>query len=151
LSRAVHCKKDEGEKGSLWFNCKTNLSPSPTIQSSLQNCRPLRLRKDIRDKWDKDDSPLQVQFVALQAILGLQATIQVDWEDLWAALEAGYPDKDVFVSSISSIVKMFMDCLMVKLEDSENEAWTEKFLEEVMTDGRLLIAIGVCIFIKNHL
>lgn len=95
---------------------------------------------DLREIWEKADSPPQKSIAALRDLLGLPVAIQLDFTILWSELQKYYPDQNTFVPSITAVVETWTDCLARRLADDANAAWTEQLLEHVNRSGRTLKA-----------
>ncbi|KIX00629.1 uncharacterized protein Z518_09694 [Rhinocladiella mackenziei CBS 650.93] len=105
----------------------TGLSTSQVLTGS----RPLQIRKDIRDVYDKDDTPVQKSFKKLAQILGYPVSCNVEWLFIWAELGSGYADRATFVPEVARVVETWADTLSQRLEDNRFESWTEEFLSKV--------------------
>lgn len=84
--------------------------------------------------------------VRLNEVLGLEVTIDLEASMLWAELQKYFPDKDIFVPSLIGVVKAWVECLIMRLEDDANIKWTDKLLEHVSRTGKpvLRARIEVC-------
>lgn len=89
------------------------------------------LKRAVRDEWDNAESDIQKERKSLEALLGVEVKLAVEWPLLWTELKALYPDKNVFVPNIVSVTRTLFRSLNVKLEDEENTAWNDLFLEEI--------------------
>ena len=90
--------------------------------------RPLQIRKDVRDVYDREDSPVQTSFKKLAEVIGYPVSCEIEWQMLWAELESTYSDKATFVPTIAGIVAVWSDTLAARLEDDRFQSWTEDFL-----------------------
>ena len=104
----------------------------------------MQIRKDIRDIFDKDTSPVQRAFKKLADIVGFQVSCEIEWQMLWSELEQAYPDRATFVSSVSDVVEVWTDALAERLEDERFEDWTEQFLGglESVREVKLIVQVG---------
>jgi hypothetical protein len=98
---------------------------------------------NIRDLWDNKESPIQTRVRALEELLGVQVVINPDWDMLWLALENNFPDKEIFVPTIIGLIQILCQSLNIKLEDEQNQTWTDRFLEEITKGRGLVIEIAV--------
>jgi hypothetical protein len=53
---------------------------------------PARIKINIRDLWTKPDSKVQKSIGELKALIGREVLIEPEWQLLWAALQAHFPD-----------------------------------------------------------
>ena len=75
----------------------------------------------------------------LSEMLGFEVIIDLEASMLWAELQKYFPDKETFVPSIIGVVKSWVECLSIRLEDDANNSWTDKLLEHVNRNGRPLL------------
>ena len=106
--------------------------------ATLTPSSPLKIRVDLRDHWENENSPVQKSIAALSQLLGLPVSINLEASMLWADLENYFPDQATFIPSIAGVVKAWTDCLAARLENDANAAWTEQLLELVNQGGRVL-------------
>ena len=91
----------------------------------------MKLRIDLRDHWEKEDCPAQKSIAALQTLLGLPITIQLDTAILWTKLQKFLSDQSTFIPSITGIIRTWTDCLTERLADDADANWTEQLLEHI--------------------
>jgi hypothetical protein len=103
----------------------------------------LKIRVDIRDQWERHDSRIRSKIKELQDLLGKEISIVLDWEVLWDTLQSKYPEKELFVPSVVTLIATFITILHGKLADENDEEWTDEFLEQVVTHSGLQVVILV--------
>ena len=81
----------------------------------------------------------------LSDVIGIPVTIQWEWSMIWSQLENFFPDKTIFVPTINSIISVWQSSLQTKLEDKDEEGWSDKFLEEVKGKQALVVRPEVCV------
>lgn len=104
--------------------------------------RPLAIRRDIRDKFEAAESPVQQQLLTVKSTLGLPVTLEIHWSLLWPDLEANSTEKADFVPYIIAYASSLLDLLNAKLED-ESTPWADEFLELLTKPQCLRISIQV--------
>ncbi|KAL2271398.1 hypothetical protein VTJ83DRAFT_769 [Remersonia thermophila] len=102
---------------------------------------PLKAKLGIREHWTKQDSSVQQALRGLQELLGHELVIDPEWPLLVAALDSLYEDKTNLVAVVAGCVQVWAKSMTELLDDSANEAWTEKVLEKV--SGRLRAFVEV--------
>ena len=110
----------------------------------LTAARPLQIRRDVRDVYDKEDSPVQTSFKKLAEIIGYSVSCQIEWQMLWAELESTYPDKTTFVPTVAGVVASWCETLATRLEDDRFESWTEEFLSKIEPVSAVKLFVQVC-------
>ena len=100
----------------------------------------MRIRVDLRDHWEKADSPAQESIAALSEVLGLPVDVTLEAPMLWSELGKQFPNQEIFVPNVVGVVKSWAQCLTSTLDYDANEARVEQFLE---TCGSRLKAIVV--------
>lgn len=95
---------------------------------------------DLREHWEKIDSPTQKSITALAELIGSSVTILLEPTILWGELRKHYPDQANFIPGITSVVKVWADVLTARLSDDDNEEWTEQLLDRLNQEGRGLNA-----------
>ena len=65
---------------------------------------------------------------------------------IWVELQKHYTDKDVFAPTVVGVIRVWLDCLISRLEDDSNAKWTDKLLEWINRSGRgqLKARVEVC-------
>ena len=104
----------------------------------LPSSRPLKVRVGLRDLWESPNAPAQKAIKALKEVLGYQVDVSIDIALLWSELQRFFPDPETFIPSITSVVLAWAECLLARLEDEGNAAWTEKLLVVVMEQGTVV-------------
>lgn len=100
------------------------------------------MRRDIRDKFDAVDTPIQQLISALKSTLGLPVRLDIDWLMLWTEHESRFADKAAFVPYILPYVFALLGALNAKLED-EDSPWTDEFLERLKKPQNLRLGLQV--------
>lgn len=90
--------------------------------------RPLKIRVDIRDLWNKPQSQLQKSVTSLADILGHKIVPEVHWPSLWENLKSDIPEPETFVPAIVTYTTSWYDALLSRVEDNCYEGWTEELL-----------------------
>ncbi|KAH9478623.1 hypothetical protein JR316_0009080 [Psilocybe cubensis] len=90
---------------------------------------PLKIRVDIRDKWESPKGMIQKSIDDLEKTLGHKIVPEVQWLQLYDALKGVYPDKAQFIPSIARVVNAFYGRLLARVDDDNNSEWTEELLE----------------------
>ncbi len=85
----------------------------------------------IRDSWDKSDAPIQRARRNLKEILGVDVTIDPQWQPLLAELDSHYSDKSTFVPTVAGCVMALLIGLSALLEDENNAKWADELVENV--------------------
>ncbi|KAI9816268.1 MAG: hypothetical protein M1827_001869 [Pycnora praestabilis] len=98
---------------------------------------------DLRDHWEKEDSPTQKSINTLRDLLGLRVVIDLEPMILWGDLGKHYSSQDIFIPSVVGVIKVWTDCLVSRLESDANAAWTERLLEEISEQGSKALKAGV--------
>lgn len=93
--------------------------------------RPIKIRRDLRDRWETADSPAQKSIAQLKDVLGLQVRVDFEVQMLWAELQKFFPDTETFIPTVAGVIQDWMECVRQRLEDDANADWTETFLEYV--------------------
>ncbi|MCJ1239859.1 hypothetical protein MMC14_007857 [Varicellaria rhodocarpa] len=99
---------------------------------------PLKIRLDLRDHWEKIDSPVQKAISELYNLIGVPVAITLETPVIWAELQRYFPNHATFIPSIVDTTKTWIKCLTVKLEDDTHPDWTDRFLDEVKESGQAL-------------
>lgn len=128
-----------------WRNCRYN-NLGTYLEDQLILPRPLIVKRDVRDKFDANDSPIQQQLVTLKETLGLPVRLDVNWSLLWAEYERGSVDKAAFVPYIIPHVDALLSALSEKL-DEDNSSWTDKFLELLTQSQELRLDLQVWLIV----
>ena len=84
----------------------------------------------------------------LSDVIGIPVTIQWEWSMIWSQLENFFPDKTIFVPTINSIISVWQSSLQTKLEDKDEEGWSDRFLEEVKGKQALVVRPEVCVVVR---
>ena len=113
-----------------------------SVNVILTKGSPLRIRVDLRDHWEKPDSPVQGSISTLSQVIGLPVEVTLETPMLWRELGKHYPEHDTFIPSVVEIVKSWAECLISRLEDDANEAWVEHLLEVCGTRLRAIIEVS---------
>lgn len=104
--------------------------------------RPLVVRRDIRDKFDAPDTPIQQLLLTLKSALGIPVRLDINWLLLWSDHESRFADKAAFVPYIIPYVFALLGALNVKLEEDES-SWTEELLEVLKHSQNLRLGLQV--------
>ena len=100
----------------------------------------MKLRMDLRDYWEKPESPAQSSIKVLRDLIGLPVIIKREPPIIWAELGKFYPDPTVFVPDITGVIKAWCDTLAERLQNDAHAEWTEQFLEVLEENGKRLNA-----------
>jgi hypothetical protein len=115
--------------------------------------RPLQIRKDLRDVFEKEDGLVQTTFRKLEELIGYGVSCEPEWSMLWSELQSAYPDKDNFVPAIARIVDAWCSSLAWRLEqqDAKFDEWTELLLEKlkIVCEVRLSVQVN-CDFVLRR-
>ena len=79
----------------------------------------------------------------MDEVIGIPVSIQFQWPMLWAQLEKRFPDKTVFVPAINSLISAWQQALKAKLEEEDDTAWSDQFLEAIMGQSSLTVRVEV--------
>ena len=109
--------------------------------------RPLRIRTDIRDKWDPESSTIQKATAKLSAELGLKAKLIINWDSLWADLEAKNSDRTTFIPLIESVALLWIQGIIRWLED---EKWGEELLEKLSAAKKQQLELFILVRTNHH-
>ncbi|KAF8155995.1 hypothetical protein B0H34DRAFT_715728 [Crassisporium funariophilum] len=90
---------------------------------------PLKIRADIRDRWDSTKAPIHEVVESLSKTLGFKIEPQVQWSTLYSTMKDHFPDKSTFVPAVSCTVVAFYERLSSRLESESHSEWTERLLE----------------------
>ena len=105
---------------------------------------PTRVKVNIRDMWDKEDSEVQKSICGVKTLIGVDVNIEPEWQLLWTELQKNYPDPGLFVPNIASAVSAWCRCICELADDDKNEAWTETLLEKLKESRWLNVLFEVC-------
>jgi len=105
--------------------------------------RPLQLRKDVRDGYEKREAAVQQSFKKLADVVGYPVSCEPEWQMLWQELENVYSDKTTFVPTIAGVIETWCHTLARRLEDDKHEAWTETFLEKLTSVRAVKLLVHV--------
>lgn len=83
-------------------------------------------------------------------VIGLEVIIDLEVPMLWAELQSYFPDKDVFIPCVVGVVKAWVECLIVRLEDDANIPWTDKLLEHLNRSEQRLLRARVEVFFSVY-
>ena len=101
---------------------------------------PVVIRRDIRDQFESDKSPLQEALKLVRQTIGYTVVVDPDWKIVWSDCEKHFDDKSTFVPYVISQITTLCDVLQTKLEDEEPD-WTETFLERIEQAGALKVIV----------
>lgn len=104
---------------------------------------PLKARVDIRDQWDSPNAPIHTSIAALQKTLGHKISPQAEWPALWAQLKDRFSDKSKFVPTVVSIVVVWYERLLGRLDNDVYADWTEELLSALEGGASLRIEVIV--------
>ncbi|KAF9525070.1 hypothetical protein CPB83DRAFT_909470 [Crepidotus variabilis] len=96
----------------------------------MSNDLPLKIRADIRDKWDSPNAEIHSSVESLRRTLGHKVVPQVQWSRLFNGVKEQYEEKSIFVPTIFRIVASFYDRLLSRLDNESDSEWTEQLLNE---------------------
>ena len=100
----------------------------------ISGIRPLRIRMDIRDQFNKADTQVQWQFERVKTTIGLSVNCQIDWmtlhNDLITYFNPG-EENSWFVPHVSAIVRAWCEALVIKAEQESSEYWTDELLNKL--------------------
>lgn len=105
--------------------------------------RPLKIRADIRDKWDSPKAEIHSTIASLKQTLGYKIVPQVQWPLLYNVLREQYADKGTFVPAISRVVEAFYERLSARLENEATAEWTDQLLGELAKKSKWILEIEV--------
>lgn len=88
---------------------------------------------------------MQKAFDAIESTVGLKVVCHVEWELIFAELDADFSDKSTLVPTICGLVVTWCDSLSTRLEDDNCSAWTDQVVEKLEAAGSLKLQIQVCI------
>ncbi|KAK0220124.1 hypothetical protein IW262DRAFT_1004309 [Armillaria fumosa] len=100
---------------------------------------PLKARADIRDQWDSPNAPIHTSIAALQKTLGHKISPQAEWPALWAQLKDRFSDKSKFVPTVVSVVVVWYERLLGRLDNDVYADWTEELLSALEGGASLRI------------
>ncbi|KAK0495994.1 hypothetical protein EDD18DRAFT_226915 [Armillaria luteobubalina] len=100
---------------------------------------PLKARVDIRDQWDSPNAPIHTSIAALQKTLGHKISPQAEWPALWTQLKDRFSDKSKFVPTVVSIVVVWYERLLERLDNDLYADWTEELLSALEGGASLRI------------
>lgn len=109
--------------------------------------RPLRIRTDIRDKWDPESSVVHKATTKLSTELGLKAKLNINWDGLWADLEAENSDRTTFIPLIESIALLWIQGITRWLDD---EKWGEELLEKLSAAKKQQLELFILVRTKHR-
>ena len=105
--------------------------------------RPLQFRVAIRDSWENAESPIQKALKELGDEIGIPISIQLQWPMLWDQLGKHFPDKSVFVPTVTDLVSAWRQVMKTKLDEEDDTAWSEEFLEAIKGQSSLVVRVEV--------
>jgi len=102
---------------------------------------PLKIRADIRDKWDSPKAEIHSAVESLKQTLGHKIVPQVQWPLLYKALKEQYADKGTFVPTISRVAEAFYERFSARLENEATTEWTDQLLGELAKKSNWILQI----------
>ena len=93
-------------------------------------CRPLKIKVDLRDKWEKADAPAKLAIKDLEGVLGLTIQVNMQPAQLWQELEKFHVDQGTFVPAVVEVIQGWADALRKRLEDEADADWADELLEK---------------------
>ncbi|KAF2669685.1 hypothetical protein BT63DRAFT_267086 [Microthyrium microscopicum] len=102
---------------------------------------PLRLKTQVRDFWNADDSDVRKAFAALETVVGKPIQCEPDWAILWNVLKPGFPDQAVFIPLVCNAVASWAKAFAELADDEANENWVETMLTGLHPDIRIVLAV----------
>ncbi|KAK0458891.1 uncharacterized protein EV420DRAFT_1642605 [Desarmillaria tabescens] len=100
---------------------------------------PLKARVDIRDQWDSPNAPIHTSIATLQKTLGHKISPHAEWPALWSQLKDRFSDKSKFVPTVISIVVVWYERLLGRLDNDVYADWTEELLSALEGGASLRI------------
>ena len=107
------------------------------------NTSPLQIKVDIRDQFNAPTCAVKKAFGTLEDIIGLKISCNIEWDLLWNALEASFPDKTIFVPNVAGVLEAWCNVLSTRLEDDKFEAWTEDLINKIESTGAVKLIVQV--------
>jgi hypothetical protein len=120
----------------------------PFVPSLIHTCkplnhRPLKIRADIRDKWDSPNAEIHSTVESLEKTLGHKIVPQVQWPLLYNAMKEQYAEKGIFVRAISRIVEAFYERFAARLENEATSEWIDQLLGELAKKSTWILEVEV--------
>ncbi|RMZ86777.1 hypothetical protein DV736_g5995, partial [Chaetothyriales sp. CBS 134916] len=106
--------------------------------------RPTVIRRDVRDKFDSTEGPLQERLKYLKDTIGYPVRFIIDWALLWNECEPNFADKSTFVPNVLSQLTSFCDALASQVND-ESSSWTEQLLEKIESVREIRVNVQVAL------
>ncbi|KAF7308447.1 hypothetical protein HMN09_00693600 [Mycena chlorophos] len=104
---------------------------------------PLKVRMDIRDRWDNSDSSVREAIAALAKVLGHTIEPRIEWVKLWSALKEKFPDNTIFVPTIVRYTIAWYERLNARLDNEAYADWTDQLLDALRNPRALALTIEV--------
>ncbi|KAJ3523071.1 hypothetical protein NMY22_g11612 [Coprinellus aureogranulatus] len=107
---------------------------------------PLKIRVDIRDKWNNEEATLQRSIATLKATLGHNIVPQIQWASAWEEFKKAVPDPADFIPAMVLYTTVWYDQMNWRLENDAYADWTEQLLtalSQVSTGTEITLHIEV--------
>jgi hypothetical protein len=114
-----------------------------TAITGLTEFRPLPIKVGVRDYFDDPKCSVREAFSKLEKVVGLKVACNVEWDLLWNALSASFPDKDTFVPNVAGVTEAWCDVFSSRLEDDEFTEWTEDMVGRIESAGAIKLQVQV--------
>jgi hypothetical protein len=111
--------------------CKFVLPPRRSTIDTDSRHSPLKAKVAVRDHWSKADGALQTSLKGLKELLGLNVTVEPEWQLLITELDTFYEDNANLVTIVAGCVQTWVKCIVEVLDDPAREEWTATLLDKV--------------------